>query len=157
MDTQKIIENLKKQVRIKDLYLMELDLPEVWSQERHEKFIRLKTEEKILESELISLESTPDDKQGENINYYQTRDLTDEEWLKLPKEEILQLYKNCYKMLNDRIASQRKLTDEEIDDQFLLTYFTGAVEVDDISAKHKRTGAKWARDQIQPSQREDKE
>jgi hypothetical protein len=34
-------------------------------------------------------------------NYSFVRDLTDEEWLKLPKEEILQLYKNCYKMLLD--------------------------------------------------------
>lgn len=31
--------------------------------------------------------------------FMQFRDLTDEEWLKLPKEEILQLYKNCYQML----------------------------------------------------------
>ena len=31
--------------------------------------------------------------------FYQRCDLTDEELLKFPKEEILQLYKNCYEML----------------------------------------------------------
>jgi hypothetical protein len=34
-----------------------------------------------------------------SANYMKIRELTDEEWMKLPKEEILQLYKNCYKML----------------------------------------------------------
>jgi hypothetical protein len=34
-------------------------------------------------------------------NFMQTKELTDEEWMKLPKKEILQLYKNCYKMLMD--------------------------------------------------------
>jgi len=38
-----------------------------------------------------------------SVNYMQMRDLTDEEWLKLPKKKILQLYKNVYKMLMDRI------------------------------------------------------
>jgi hypothetical protein len=42
----------------------------------------------------------------EKANFMQTRDLTDEEWLRLPKEEILQLYKNCYKMLIDIYTSK---------------------------------------------------
>ena len=37
--------------------------------------------------------------------FMQSRDLTDEEWMALPKEEILQLYKNCYSMLKQFIAS----------------------------------------------------
>jgi len=44
------------------------------------------------------------EKQTAELNYMQMRDLTDEEWLKLPKEEILQLYKNCYSMLNQQIS-----------------------------------------------------
>jgi hypothetical protein len=38
--------------------------------------------------------------------FTQIRDLTDEEWLKLPKEEILQLYKNCYKLLKEHLLRQ---------------------------------------------------
>jgi hypothetical protein len=41
---------------------------------------------------------------------------------------------------------ETEISDEDIEKEFPLTYFTGAVEVDDISAKHKRTGAKWLRD-----------
>jgi len=40
----------------------------------------------------------------------QIRELTDEEWMKLPKEEILRLYKNCYSMLQNYI----KLSGENI-------------------------------------------
>ncbi len=48
--------------------------------------------------------------QPENqTNFMQIRDLTDEEWLRLPKEEILQLYKNCYTMLEDMIKSRDKI------------------------------------------------
>ena len=32
-------------------------------------------------------------------NFMRVKELTDEEWMELPKEEILQLYKNCYQML----------------------------------------------------------
>ena len=90
-----------------------------------------------IESELTALESSPDDKhetdgnsysdierkndlvndeikKHETANFYQTRDLTDEEWLKLPKEEILQLYKNCYKMLMQYINQSPSGTVEEI-------------------------------------------
>jgi hypothetical protein len=45
-------------------------------------------------------------------NFMQARDLTDEEWLELPKEEILQLYKNCYNMLQNYIG----LSGEKIED-----------------------------------------
>lgn len=38
-------------------------------------------------------------KAEEQSNYMKMRDLADEEWLKKPKKEILQLYKNCYDML----------------------------------------------------------
>lgn len=41
-------------------------------------------------------------------NYFmRIRDLTDDEWKALPKEEILQLYKNCYKMLMEFINSKQ--------------------------------------------------
>jgi hypothetical protein len=46
------------------------------------------------------------DQKTETADYVRTRDLTDEEWLKLPKEEILQLYKNCYSMLKQQYANQ---------------------------------------------------
>jgi hypothetical protein len=42
------------------------------------------------------------------------RDLTDEEWLKLSKEEILQLYKNCYSMLMKHVEPSQSVTDEEM-------------------------------------------
>jgi hypothetical protein len=51
-------------------------------------------------------------KEGTSVNLIQTRDLTDEEWLELPKEEILQLYKNCYSMLMNYI----QLSGEKIED-----------------------------------------
>jgi hypothetical protein len=43
-----------------------------------------------------------------SANFMQIRDLTDEEWLQLPKEEILQLYKNCYSMLQTYIGLRRE-------------------------------------------------
>jgi hypothetical protein len=46
------------------------------------------------------------------VHFIQTRKLTDEEWLRLPKEEILQLYKNCYKMLQNYIG----LSGEKVED-----------------------------------------
>jgi uncharacterized membrane protein len=48
------------------------------------------------------------EKQDNEINYMQIRELTDEEWLKLPKEEILQLYKNCYSILMNYIKLSKK-------------------------------------------------
>lgn len=67
------------------------------------------------------------------FNYMQIRDLTDEEWLKLPKEEILQLYKNCYKMLMDMVKSQspsdQPVTDEEIHN-FAIDYIKKLVAKD---------------------------
>jgi len=60
----------------------------------------------VLESEISALQEgesvyKPQQPIGSTTDFVvQTRELTDEEWLKLPKEEILQLYKNCYKMLN---------------------------------------------------------
>lgn len=42
--------------------------------------------------------------QPRQVNFMQMRDLTDEKWLQLPKEEILQLYKNCYQMLQNYIG-----------------------------------------------------
>lgn len=47
--------------------------------------------------------------------FTQIRDLTDEEWLKLPKEEILQLYKNCYKLLKDSLYQPVELKRDWID------------------------------------------
>ena len=50
--------------------------------------------------EIANLESEiAKEPEVENVDFIQVRDLTDEEWLELPKEEILKLYKNCYAML----------------------------------------------------------
>ena len=46
-------------------------------------------------------------------NFIQMRDLTDEEWMKLPKKEILQLYKNCYKMLLEYISHDIRDTSKQ--------------------------------------------
>jgi hypothetical protein len=51
--------------------------------------IKLKKELQAIDSEPSPVES----------NFMQVKELTDEEWMELPKEEILQLYKNCYQML----------------------------------------------------------
>ena len=48
----------------------------------------------------------------QSANFMQSRDLTDEEWLKLPKEEILQLYKNCYSMLQNYLKQPDPLLKE---------------------------------------------
>lgn len=67
-------------------------------------------QEKLKESEIIkalSGEPIEDVKTITSTDYMQTRDLTDEEWLKLPKEEILQLYKNVYKMLTDKLKEEK--------------------------------------------------
>ena len=55
--------------------------------------------------------------QKQSVNFLQMRDLTDEEWLRLPKKEILQLYKNCYNILQSYISKQEseKPTDEMIE------------------------------------------
>jgi len=42
-------------------------------------------------------------------NFMQWQDLTDEEWMALTKEEILQLYKNCYAMLEGMIKGRDKV------------------------------------------------
>jgi hypothetical protein len=47
-------------------------------------------------------------------NFMQIRDLTDEEWMKLPKKEVIQLYKNCYTMLKQCIK-QEPITDADIE------------------------------------------
>lgn len=54
----------------------------------------------------------------QTAGFMQIRDLTDEEWMNIPKAEILQLYKNCYKMLMEYAQSQQpeiSVTDEEIE------------------------------------------
>ena len=53
-------------------------------------------------------ESGPHKESGEKTNFMQIRDLTDEEWMKRPKEEILQLYKNCYNLLIDQVGLKEK-------------------------------------------------
>ena len=68
----------------------------------------------------------------DNVNFMQTRDLTDEEWLKLPKEEILQLYKNCYKLLIQCYASHQEENKEAIE---LIEYFVNRVEEGTIRSK----------------------
>ena len=61
--------------------------------------------------ELVSDPNKPEVKTAE-ANFIQTRELTDEEWMKMPKKEILQLYKNCYVMLKNYIG----LSGEKIQD-----------------------------------------
>jgi hypothetical protein len=101
-------------------------------------------------------------------NFMQTKELTDEEWMKLPKKEILQLYKNCYKMLMDYTKDEQQdkkcescdepipcnlecepvieITDEEIEKHFLIeeprgygcSYYNGLVN----GAKYYKTQIK---------------
>jgi hypothetical protein len=69
---------------------------------------------------LIEFASLKSDTPFTSANYMKIRELTDEEWMKLPKEEILQLYKNCYKMLIDQVKSDNEevidVSDEDIED-----------------------------------------
>jgi hypothetical protein len=71
----------------------------------------------ILKGKLSELASLKQDKPEKAVNFMQIRELTDEEWLKLPKEEILQLYKNCYAMLQNYIG----LSGEKIEDVLTIT------------------------------------
>jgi hypothetical protein len=54
-----------------------------------------------LRDELTTLKSELSEPKKVKTIFMQARELTDEEWLKFPKEEILQLYKNCYAMLKN--------------------------------------------------------
>lgn len=54
---------------------------------------------------------------GVSSDFMQIRDLTDEEWLKLPKEEILQLYKNCYEMLIGVTSYQPSQSRQTVSDE----------------------------------------
>ena len=58
---------------------------------------------------------------GINNDCIQVRDLTDLEWLALSKEEIIQLYKNCYKILTD-ILKQDESQKESIEDHLLASH-----------------------------------
>ncbi len=73
-----------------------------------------------LESELASLKQ---DKPEKAVNFMQIRELTDEEWLKLPKEEILQLYKNCYAMLQNYIMKPEKSVPLTAEETHIDSYF----------------------------------
>ena len=87
-------------------------------------------------------------------NFMQIRDLTDEEWLQLPKEEILQLYKNCYKMLMDftqKTAEEQTPTDEEIKKECDKRY------VGNLAPTYFTEGAKWMRSQLTFRESKDKE
>lgn len=71
-------------------------------------------------SELLALQG----EEKQQVNFMQMRDLTDEEWLQLPKEEILQLYKNCYSMLQGFISGEQSkeiTTEEDITNAFCDT------------------------------------
>ena len=51
--------------------------------------------------------------------FMQSRDLTDDEWLLLPKEEILQLYKNCYAMLKEQFEQEQQPIQGKIEESKL--------------------------------------
>jgi hypothetical protein len=87
-------------------------------------------------------------KSVEQSNFMQSRELTDEEWLKLPKEEILQLYKNCYSMLKNYIGlSGEKIKDvktftstdypveQSTPNDYVKTDYTKPVEQSKLSAE----------------------
>jgi predicted ribosome quality control (RQC) complex YloA/Tae2 family protein len=111
------------------------------------------TEHKIREAESVTESS-----EVKEVNFMQSRDLTDEEWLKLPKEEILQLYKNCYNQLKtyiNRSSEVKEVTDEEMNEEanrygkLAKEYFHGAEK--DASLDFLR-GANWMRSKTQPAQ-----
>lgn len=77
------------------------------TKEQKERLSELDNEISVLEIELSLLQ---EQEKEPSANFMQIRELTDEEWLKLPKEEILRLYKNCYSMLQNYI----KLSGENI-------------------------------------------
>ena len=65
---------------------------------------------KDIASELLALQEKKEEPTGSN--FVRITELTDEEWLKHSKEEILQLYKNCHQMLMNYIG----LSGEKIQD-----------------------------------------
>lgn len=89
----------------------------------------------------------------QTANFMQSVDLTDEEWLKLPKEEILQLYKNCYSLLQDSYRNQKSqsvITDREIEEVF--EYYHPTIDEDEKRICLKV--AKWAIDRLNTDKRE---
>jgi hypothetical protein len=76
---------------------------------------------------------------GASERFMQSKDLTDEEWLKLPKEEILQLYKNCYKLLM-QFAQQEQ--SEQVTDKSYEPYF-GWCDVDGCKNEGCCGGTGW--------------
>ena len=65
-----------------------------------------------LKAELTALES-----KEQSANFIQVRELTDEEWLAMPKEEILKLYKNCYGMLQQYVKGNYQKAESKSVDQ----------------------------------------
>ena len=63
-----------------------------------------------LASELLALQGEKEEPAGSN--FVRITELTDEEWLKHSKEEILQLYKNCHQMLMNYIGLSGEKTQD---------------------------------------------
>jgi hypothetical protein len=110
-------------------------------------YITIKDAERAMEKYVSQLKEQIK-KEGISVNLIQIRDLTDEEWLKLPKEEILQLYKNCYSMLMNYI----KLSGEKIEDiQTFTTTTNPSVMPDTCCGKYEEEQSlKSIRDKLNP-------
>ena len=65
---------------------------------------------KDIASELLALQEKKEEPTGSN--FVRITELTDEEWLKHSKEEILQLYKNCHQMLMNYIGLSGEKTQD---------------------------------------------
>lgn len=86
------------------------------------------------------------------VNFMQMRDLTDEELLQLPKEEILQLYKNCYKLLVEYAnARLQELSLTDMAEEYIKKELPNAEKpfhYDAEGAVCIRDFVKWARNKL---------
>lgn len=78
--------------------------------------------------------------------FMQSRELTDEEWMAMPKEEILKLYKNCYSMLMVFIKQKEdQPSDEDIAIEIIARYHGNSRGLP-TAKKAFIDGALWMRD-----------
>ena len=80
--------------------------------------------------------------------YGQRSELPDKEFESLTKEEVIQIYKNCRKMLQEIISNKPMLTDEEIEKQFPILS-SHQMDTDSWNNRLRQEGARWYRNKIQ--------
>ena len=115
----------------------------------------MKTAAEILLKYRVQSSPFTEEKMIEAMEEYasQRSELPDKEFEVLTKEEVIQIYKNCRKMLQEIISNKPILTDEEIEKQFPLNSDNidcSSLSIDQMNQdwhnEYRREGAMWLRD-----------